>query len=678
MKERGFMPFTAVGAIIIMLVVAMVGRAAWSCHERSVYSINSAESDTVLTSIAGIQNDLQHVARYAVYKALWDVAKRAEDYPDAAARERAIENLALNHFLEFVEELPRSYQRSDARVELDLALNNLPHVDIRAEGDFASASVRLPRQTRIKAGTWDNSLVVILPYENFDVFVDSRYYLLQDRMDEFINSGLEEIRTTWRNIEYIIAWAGAWLGGGVNLSEARSKAIFELAWAKQELETFGSADYIATAISLLGGGGEGNSEDILSTISNPPAIPLRAVDIDKMKEFIDRQLDCLTSASADLVAAKTHLTSARDEIFRTDNVDNAALLENARIYLLSALSSCTQSKNHVQEAKRQFDQLVEFTAQAAGNDVVMAAIHDSLTGRTVREDYPSLQEQMVWGTCGVENKISELMTAIQAQIQAVSTGDVSSIKNTLPNFYAGAVEIIQNLLSTPSPKRSVEFDVHAEPGASDDGQPTRGSAPVYIDGPQDGTIEAMKVILQNANANLEKMRRLSEVTEPSSSELQDVEIDEELKKKLRTDASGFLGIDREGLYELLPPPPIRDQPGLSVFHDFEISSIRHERGDPCGWANPNAPPTPIPLWFIGLTIWYAKWEVTLELAGEPIEEIFDFNNPTLPRPHKLAEIFGNEIIVDVHKPLAYRYEARTRTLSFSLYLISLRYFNISS
>jgi hypothetical protein len=624
MKERGFMPFTAVGVIIVMLVVAMVGRTVLLCHEHSMCSINGAESDAVLTLIAGIQNDLKHVARYAVYKALWDVSKNAEGYADAAAREGAIENLALSYFLEFAEELPRNYQNSDARIELEISnsaenfspwnfwnwlisINNLPRVDIRAEGDFVSANVKLPRQTRIRARTWDNSLDVTLPYENFGVFVDSRYYLLQDRMDEFVGNGFEEIRKTWRNLEYILAWAGAWASTGVNLSDARSRAVFELAWARQELETFGSADYIATAIGLCGAGESSN--DVLSTISSPQSvIPLRAVDVGAMNGFIDRALDFLNSASTDLTTAKRHFTCARDVIAQIpDNVENTALrLENARIELEAAVISISQSKNCVRDAHQQFDQLVEFIAQAARSDVVMAAIHDSIARRTIRSDYPSLQEQVVWGAAGANNKISELETIAQTQLQAISVGNILLVKNSMLSSHDRAEELIQNLLAEPSPKRSVEFDSYAEPGANDaSAEPARSTAPVYVDCEQDGTIGAMKVVLQNAKANLEKMKELSEMTEPSPSELQDVNIDEDLKQKLGVDTRGFLGIDRERLYEILPPAPIKDQPGLSVFHNFEILRVSHEREDPAGRLfGKNAPPTPVPLWFIGLTLYW--------------------------------------------------------------------------
>jgi hypothetical protein len=297
----------------------------------------------------------------------------------------------------------------------------------------------------------------------------------------------------------------------------------------------------------------------------------------------------------------------------------------------------------------------------------------------MRGDYPSLQEQVVWGTGGAENKIFELGAIVQTQLQVVSADNIALIKNSISNVHDRAEALIQSLLVEPSPKRSVVFDCYAEPGASNSSaEPTRSTVAVYIDGERDGTIGAVKVVLQNTKANLERMRTLSEMTEPSPSELQDVEIDEGLKQKLGADTQGFLGIDRERLYEILPPAPIRQQPGLSVFHDFEISRVSHEREDPAGRLfGQNAPPTPIPLWFIGLTLWYAQWEITLELADDPVEEIFDFDNPTLPRSHELAEVLGNKIVVDVHKPLAYRYEVPNRSFSFKLVIISLRGFSIT-
>lgn len=129
--------------------------------------------------------------------------------------------------------------------------------------------------------------------------------------------------------------------------------------------------------------------------------------------------------------------------------------------------------------------------------------------------------------------------------------------------------------------------------------------------------------------------------------------------------------DREQLYELLPPPPIQSQPGLSVFHDFSIKEVRYGREDPAGWFGSSSP-TPIPLWFIGVTLWWAQWDITLELEDGAIEEVFDFDNPTLPLTH---EAMGEEFIT--HKPLAHRREVSRNTFNFRLVIISLRSFSIS-
>jgi len=130
------------------------------------------------------------------------------------------------------------------------------------------------------------------------------------------------------------------------------------------------------------------------------------------------------------------------------------------------------------------------------------------------------------------------------------------------------------------------------------------------------------------------------------------------------------------LYELLPPTPIRPQPGLSVFNEFDIRDVRYRRVDPCGrLGGASAPPTPIPLWFIGLTLYWGQWEVTLELENKPIERIFDFLNQTLPRPLLEGDGAG---LSKVHKPLGYRFELPRTRFSFTLLIISPRYFNIGA
>ncbi len=70
--------------------------------------------------------------------------------------------------------------------------------------------------------------------------------------------------------------------------------------------------------------------------------------------------------------------------------------------------------------------------------------------------------------------------------------------------------------------------------------------------------------------------------------------------------------------------------------------------------------------------WWAQWDITLEHEDGIIEEIFDFDNPTLPLTH---EAMGEEFIA--HKPLAYRHEVSNNMFNVRLVIISLKPFSIS-
>lgn len=246
------MPFSAAGAVIVMLAAVLVGHWAWAQHQRALATADEINARTLLTTAASVQADLQRLARYATYGALWDVGKRAGDFQSREAREHAIERLAAERFVELSRNLPRVYKLYDPRIDLELA-DGIPKFDLRREsGGYAVARVGLP-QTRIKVRSWDNSFKLALTCENFDVFVDSRYFLLEELMDRFIEGvrGLDDIGSTWWAAEYATAWAQA-LTGRVRLSESRSRAFFELAWARHEYDTFGSSDYSATSAKLIG------------------------------------------------------------------------------------------------------------------------------------------------------------------------------------------------------------------------------------------------------------------------------------------------------------------------------------------------------------------------------------------------------------------------------------------
>ncbi|MEM4724654.1 MAG: hypothetical protein QXP01_06550, partial [Candidatus Hadarchaeum sp.] len=117
---------------------------------------------------------------------------------------------------------------------------------------------------------------------------------------------------------------------------------------------------------------------------------------------------------------------------------------------------------------------------------------------------------------------------------------------------------------------------------------------------------------------------------------------------------------RENIYELLPPAPLKEVPGISVYRDLKLKDIIFQRQDPAGWMGlPTA--TPIPLGTSGATVWWGQWEITIETEEEPVEEIFDFDYPTIP------VIYGSFC---AHLSLAYRWEFSEKKFTTVVTIVS--------
>lgn len=641
MRERGFMPFSAAGALIVLLVIGMIGHAAWSRHERSMSTADDVSASALMNMSSSVQADIRDAARFSIYRALWDVCKHADEYDDNA-RERAIERLAADYFLGRLAEIGLAYARHDTRIELDLPESARPGIELEgAGGGYALAHVNHLGGARLRLASRDGSLSIALPLENVDIFIDSRYFLLQERMGEFYEKR-DGICASWQAMEYISAWAGAWLRGNVELSSSRTRAFFETSWAIHELDVFGSSDYWATARGLIDAAGAGGASTLLTELSDPTVLvtPIRATDVEEMIEHIDLALGSVETASA-------LVSEARELVRRVHDMTGPP--ENVIVMLNEAGARLTGAEREISGAGGHFNQLIDFIASSAPNNAVMATLYQSLTSRMIDGGYPSLKEQMDWCVEGTMTKISELKGDI---------GDVSA--GGFEDLLARAESLTEELLSQPTPKRWVTLTTYS----GDPPRPVEERVPVYIDCEVDGTVGLLKLILMGARSNLEEMGRLSQQYEPA---LEEMEIDEELTSKLIESPPEF-SIDREGFYELLPPAPIQASPGLSVFHQFEMKNVSYHRRDLAGiFGSPTA--TPIPLWFIGVTLWWGQWETTLELEPGPVEEVFDFDNPTLPLPHGTGYF---------HKPLAYRWGMPERPYGVNVIVISLRPFTIST
>lgn len=691
--KRGFMPFSVAGFFILMLVLAMVWHTSWSRHQLATSTVEDATSASLLAIAASIQNDLQHIACYAVYQALWDVCKRANYYDNDESREDMIERLAAEHFVEHLVALPQAHKHLDARVELELPglqlsfesfpsldfffdllnfLNAWPSFDMhQAENGYVLVEVELPRQTRIRVSSWDNHATLVLPCENFEAFIDCRYFLLQERMNKFIHE-FDDIRSSWKWAEYAAAWGQA-LAGRVKFSKSRSKALFKLAWANHELDIFGSVDYPAAVMGLA----NLDAGDIAGLASGTNAIikPISASDVRMMTSYIDSGIQALEGARAKLMDVERRVEHVNNNVR-----ENSRPLENMREELNSALGSVNRAIEQVREVHQQFQLLLDFVSSKRGINATMLQLYDGLTSPS--GSYPAPAQRISLGVEGIESKLIELRGRIEAQIQRIqSSNEITNLENSLSQLHSYVKTCVQGLLTEPIPKYQESYEKYPDPSTFDpeeDPSPKVRNVNIYIIKKDDGTILTLDATLKDVKTSLEKMEDVVGNLEQGQNELSGAEIDEELIQML-LDASYLQSwqpteFNREQLYELLPPTPIQSQPGLSVFHEFDIKDVEYRRVDPCGrLGGARAPPTPIPLWFIGLTLYWGQWEVTIELEDEFIEQIFDFPNPTLPRP--LFEAAG---LVRVHKPLGYRFESQRTRSSFPLVIISPRYFNIDA
>jgi hypothetical protein len=693
--ERGFMPFSLAGFLILMLVLALLWHTSWSGHRLATNTIESAADESLLATAASIQSDLQHIARYAVYRALWEVCERANYYENDESRENMIERLASRYFMEYVLGVSQAYKHLDARVELEfrgmrLSFESFPSLDLffdlldilsawpsfdlhQAENGYALVEVWLPKGTRIIVSSWDNYTTLALPCENFEVFIDCRYFLLQERMGKFVRE-FDDIRSSWKWAEYAAAWGQA-LAGWVNISESRSKTLFRLAWANHEFKTFGSADYPAVAMGLANL--DTGALTCLTSDADIVIKPIGASDARKMICYVDDGIQALERTRAELTDVDRYIGYAEDEI-----QENSCALEDVRSKLGSAIASISRALEHIREVHQQFQQLLNFIASKRGNDAMMLQLYEGLTSPI--GNYPSPARRVSLGVEGVENKLMELKGRIDYQVQRIlSSNGSDDLGNSLSQLHSYVGTCVQGLLAEPVPKYQESYEEYPDPRAydpEDDPSPTTRIACIYIMERNDGTIGTLDATLKDVRASLERMEDVAGDFELEQGELSGAKIDGELMQVLLGGLDSRSGqlveFDRERLYELLPPTPIRPQPGLSVFHEFDIKDVSYRRVDPCGrLGGPSAPPTPTPLWFIGVTLYWGQWEVTLELENKPIERIFDFLNQTVPRP--LLED-GGVGLARVHKSLGYRFELPRTKFSFTLLIISPRYFNVGA
>ena len=641
MKRRGFMPFVTVGFFILLTVATLAGHAAWSWHRQTLKEVEKAKSFSLLALAASVQNDLQQLARYAVYEALWLVCERADDYRDDVVRVAAIEELAAEYFIERMYDLARVHESRDSRIRLEFTGCKPSFKLLPMENGYGLARVGFAGPVYISIDSPDNDMWLTLACDEFEVMVDCRYFLLQESMRRFIE-GIEEVSSSWRWVEYTIVWSQA-LAGQVELNSERSKLLFELAWRNHELNTFGSCDRFAMFSQTMSSGAA-----MLSQMDQGARISITVTDVETMMKYLDRALAMLETAEIELRKIELlvqHATMiAQEGHIHSENLGKEALLLEIDKKLSNVLWRLDEARNKVRKANDEFEQLIEFVK--GRDDPILASLYRGMT--SPKENRPSLSQRISSCVKRVEDKISVMVSRIlfcQQQLRA----DAGNIERLLAELRLYIESYLQDLLA-PSP--TIIPDIVNE---------------------SNGSVSVLRITLEGARRDLEKVYGIARNLEHQGGT--------RIRDEVRL-ASGNLdvrfmwmldGMDRRWAYEIAPPSPVHERPGISVFHEFDVRHVKYIRQDPFGLINERAPPTPIYLWFLGTTLYWAQWKVTLELETKPIEKIFDFYNPVLPRP--LFE-YPNGLTF-VHKPLGYRYEVPHEKYSFILLVVSPLPFDIA-
>ncbi|KXA93824.1 hypothetical protein AKJ36_03670, partial [candidate division MSBL1 archaeon SCGC-AAA259I07] len=226
MKKQGFLPFTTIGLILLLLSASLAVYFQWDDHQNTMNLVDKSSASTISTKVSGKRNDLKRQTREVLYNALWRVGKNAEDYSGSENREKHVENIAsrlLGDRLSSLEE-KQKVRSFITRTNLNI---KPPKFEIeRGENGYVIADIYLPKGSSISESLPDNSVSIILPCENLRTWSDVRFFLLQDRMNEF-GRELNKIERRWKYAEYVSAYAQIWGKNEINLNKDRSRALFQ-------------------------------------------------------------------------------------------------------------------------------------------------------------------------------------------------------------------------------------------------------------------------------------------------------------------------------------------------------------------------------------------------------------------------------------------------------------------
>ncbi|MFN4133402.1 MAG: hypothetical protein ACK4GQ_03430, partial [Candidatus Hadarchaeales archaeon] len=431
-----------------------------------------------------------------------------------------------------------------------------------------------------------------------------------------------EVNLAWASLEYLKGWGEAISTGVVRQSGDVSAEFFRVAWAIHEYNTFGSFDYPGAAAEI----GQETKDFIFSGSSMEQNLAEELDALARRLEGAEERLKdvekLLRGAVGELELAEGHLRDNSGENF-------LAALERASRDLQASGSGMVA-------VKEEFNLFLSDAASLSAKDSLMAATLSGIFQRKVHRDLPSMKEQVEWALGAISKTVGEVQLSENMSGEALALAREKILAVLRDEGPVGWVEVrgYEN-----SPPREVEKRL-----------------PVYVSEDGGKTIPNLLSVFEGGRRDLGEMAKL---TAGAS-----IPFDQKMQEFL-TASWGDLGLSRENMYLIFSPPPIKDDPGLSVFHQLNLGKVEFSREDIAGLLGQKFA-TPIYLPFANTVLWWGQWEVKIKMRGG-VERIFDFKNQTVIQP---------SILGPAHASLSYRWTFDEREFKTRVVVVSPRYFEM--
>ncbi len=462
MNEGGFLPLTALGVIILVLAVSTAGYYHWAGNRNEMRRIRRSADSSLTVSCARLEDDIETQLLEDFHDALWKIGKNSYRFRNGRGREVRIEKLLKSQLDVRLGSLREIQKRRPEGPDLSLGEENI-EVDMdRGERGFPVLSVHLPENSLVYDELPDGSTSLALSLENLFATADARYYLLQDRMNEFVE-GFESIGRRWAFSEYALAYLEVWGQNKLKLSERRSKALFNLALATHEIDKFGSTDYIELAQDLSG---VDLTEKLLDNWDNEVAVrPLRDENIRILQDRIEDSLDMLERSTFSL---KESLRSIADIgsfdpmswyrnrqrrvskiLERIGDFEDGRLVDDfwgicsefkdvynfPRLRVKKALKRVRTAAEAVSNSRSEFRGMMSFLKKLGNSNKMMKQLYSNLT----REDSPpGVYYQVERGVEKVKENLIRLEKQLEDLMRSLTVGE--NVKRRFPDGYADDFE----------------------------------------------------------------------------------------------------------------------------------------------------------------------------------------------------------------------------------------------